>query len=150
MENIDSFTGDYVESKEKEIVSSAARFKKGDILFPKLRPYLNKVHRAQFDGFCSTEFHVFDAHNIDPDYLTIVLRSSLILAQTNHLMTGNTLPRLQTTDVEELVIPNPDVSRQVEIVKYIHGIKDKAKQLQKDGDALLEETKQRVEKMIIG
>lgn len=150
MENIDSFTGDYVESKEKEIVSSAARFKKGDILFPKLRPYLNKVHRAQFDGFCSTEFHVFEAHNIDPDYLTIVLRSSLILAQTNHLMTGNTLPRLQTTDVEELVIPNPDVSRQVEIVKYIHGIKDKAKQLQKDGDALLEETKQRIEKMIIG
>lgn len=150
MENIDSFTGDYVESKEKEIVSSAARFKKGDILFPKLRPYLNKVHRAQFDGFCSTEFHVFEAHNIDPDYLTIVLRSSLILAQTNHLMTGNTLPRLQTTDIEELVIPNPDVSRQVEIVKYIHGIKDKAKQLQKDGDALLEETKQRIEKMIIG
>lgn len=150
MENIDSCTGDYVESKEKEIVSSAARFKKGDILFPKLRPYLNKVHRAQFDGFCSTEFHVFEAHDIDPDYLTIVLRSSLTLAQTKHLMTGNTLPRLQTTDVEELVIPNPDVSQQVEIVKYIHGIKDKAKQLQKEGDALLEDAKQRVEKMIIG
>lgn len=150
MENIDSCTGDYVESKEKEIVSSAARFKKGDILFPKLRPYLNKVHRAQFDGFCSTEFHVFEAHDIDPDYLTIVLRSSLILTQTKHLMTGNTLPRLQTTDVEELVIPNPDVSQQVEIVKYIHGIKDKAKQLQKEGDALLEETKQEIEKMIIG
>lgn len=150
LENIDISTGDYVESKEKEIVSSAARFRKGDILFPKLRPYLNKVHRAQFDGFCSTEFHVFEAHDIDPDYLTIVLRSSLTLAQTKHLMTGNTLPRLQTTDVEELVIPNPDVPLQVEIVKYIYGIKDKAKQLQKDGDALLEETKQRIEKMIIG
>lgn len=150
MENIDSSTGDFVESKEKEVVSSAARFKKGDILFPKLRPYLNKVHRAQFDGFCSTEFHVFEAHDIDPDYLTIVLRSSLTLAQTKHLMTGNTLPRLQTTDVEELVIPNPDVSQQVEIVKYIYGIKDKAKQLQKEGDALLEEAKQEIEKMIIG
>lgn len=150
LENIDSYTGNYVESKEKEIVSSAARFKKGDILFPKLRPYLNKVHRAQFDGFCSTEFHVFEAHDIDPDYLTIVLRSSLTLAQTKHLMTGNTLPRLQTTDVDELVIPNPDVSKQVEIVKYIYGIKDKAKQLQKEGDALLEEAKQKIEKMIIG
>lgn len=150
LENIDSSTGDYVESKEKEIVSSAARFRKGDILFPKLRPYLNKVHRAQFDGFCSTEFHVFEAHDINPDYLTIVLRSSLTLAQTKHLMTGNTLPRLQTTDVEELVIPNPDVSKQVEIVKYIYGIKDKANQLQKEGDALLEEAKQKIEKMIIG
>lgn len=150
LENIDSSTGDYVESKEKEIVSSAARFRKGDILFPKLRPYLNKVHRAQFDGFCSTEFHVFEAHDIDPDYLTIVLRSSLTLAQTKHLMTGNTLPRLQTTDVEELVIPNPDVPLQVEIVKYIYGIKDKAKQLQKEGDAILEKAKQEIEKMIIG
>lgn len=79
-----------------------------------------------------------------------MLRSSLTLAQTKHLMTGNTLPRLQTTDVDELVIPNPDVSKQVEIVKYIYGIKDKAKQLQKEGDALLEEAKQKIEKMIIG
>lgn len=150
LENIDGFTGDYIESKEKETVSSAARFKSGDILFPKLRPYLNKVHRAQIDGYCSTEFHVFEARKINPDYLTIVLRSSLILAQTKHLMTGNTLPRLQTTDVETLVLPNPEISQQEEIVKYIYGLKAKAKQLQKEGDALLEEAKQKIEKMIIG
>lgn len=150
MENIDSCTGDYMESKEKEMVSSAARFKEGDILFPKLRPYLNKVHRAQFDGYCSTEFHVFEAHDILPDFLTVVLRSSLTLAQTKHLMTGNTLPRLQTNDVEDLILPNPEISKQEEIVKHIYGLKDKAKQLQKEGDALLEEAKQKIEKMIIG
>lgn len=150
MENIDSCTGDYMESKEKEIVSSAARFKEGDILFPKLRPYLNKVHRSQFDGYCSTEFHVFEAHDILPDFLTVVLRSSLTLAQTKHLMTGNTLPRLQTNDVEDLILPNPEISKQEEIVKHIYGLKDKAKQLQKEGDALLEEAKQKIEKMIIG
>ena len=150
MENIDSYTGEYIASKEKETVSSAARFKKGDILFPKLRPYLNKVHRAQFNGFCSTEFHVFEAHDIDPDYLTIVLRSSLTLSQTKHLMTGNTLPRLQSSDVDDLVLPNPDISLQNEIVDYIRVTKDKAKQLQKEGDTLLEEAKQRIEKIIIG
>ena len=150
MENIDSCTGDYMESKEKETVASAAKFKEGDILFPKLRPYLNKVHRAQFDGYCSTEFHVFEAHDILPDFLTVVLRSSLTLAQTKHLMTGNTLPRLQTNDVEDLILPNPEISKQEEIVKHIYGLKDKAKQLQKEGDALLEEAKQKIEKMIIG
>lgn len=150
LENIDSCTGDYMESKEKEIVSSAARFKEGDILFPKLRPYLNKVHRAQFDGYCSTEFHVFEAHDILPDFLTVVLRSSLTLAQTKHLMTGNTLPRLQTNDVEDLILPNPEISKQEEIVKHIYGLKDEAKRLQKEGDALLEEAKQKIEKMIIG
>lgn len=150
LENIDSYTGDYIPSKEKEAVSSAAKFKQGDILFPKLRPYLNKVHRAQFDGCCSTEFHVFEARNIHPDYLTIILRSSMILAQTKHLMTGNTLPRLQTTDVDNLILPFPETTIQEEIVKTISAKKDKAKQLQKEGDALLEEAKQQIEKMIIG
>lgn len=150
MENIDGYTGDYIPSKEKEVASSAAKFKNGDILFPKLRPYLNKVHRAQFDGYCSTEFHVFEAHNVHPDYLTIVLRSSMILAQTKHLMTGNTLPRLQTTDVDNLILPIPDIAMQEGIVNTVNSMKDKAKQLQKEGDALLEEAKQIVEKMIIG
>ena len=150
MENIDSCTGDYMESKEKETVASAAKFKEGDILFPKLRPYLNKVHRVQFDGYCSTEFHVFEAHDILPDFLTVVLRSSLTLAQTKHLMTGNTLPRLQTNDVEDLILPNPEISKQEEIVKHINELKGKAKRLQKEGDALLEEAKQKIEKMIIG
>ena len=149
MENIDGYSGDYIQSKENETISSAAKFKKGDILFPKLRPYLNKVHRSQFNGYCSTEFHVFEAHDIHPDYLSIILRSSMILAQTKHLMTGNTLPRLQTTDVDNLILPIPDIAIQEEIVKHVYTIKDHAKQLHQEGDALLEKAKQKVEKMII-
>lgn len=117
LENIIGDTGEYISSNEKLTVSSAARFKKGDILFPKLRPYLNKVHIAQFDGCCSTEFHVFEAKDIHQDFLTIMLRSNMILAQTKHLMTGNTLPRLQTTDVENLLIPYPPMDTQRRIVE---------------------------------
>lgn len=126
LENIIGDTGEYISSNEKETVSSAAKFKKGDILFPKLRPYLNKVHRAQFDGCCSTEFHVFEAKDIHPDFLTIMLRSNMVLAQTKHLMTGNTLPRLQTTDVENLLIPYPSIEIQRKIVEiYTNAQKDR-------------------------
>ena len=149
LENIDGYMGEYIPSKGKESISSAAQFKEGDILFPKLRPYLNKVHRAQFDGCCSTEFHVFEAHDIDPDFLTIVLRSNMILAQTKHLMTGNTLPRLQTTDIDNLIIPCPDMYLQEEIVDSVSNIKDKAKRLKEEGDALLDEAKQKIEKLIL-
>lgn len=115
LENIVSNTGEYIPTSNKDSISSAAVFKKGDILFPKLRPYLNKVYRADFNGKCSTEFHVFNAKGIDADYLTIVLRSNMILAQTKHMMTGNTLPRLQTADIENLIIPRPssDVQRAI-------------------------------------
>src|SRR5690554_2433962 len=55
LENIESNTGEYIKTGEKESISSAGVFNKGQILFPKLRPYLNKVHLANFDGICSTE-----------------------------------------------------------------------------------------------
>ena len=73
LENILSDLGVYVETEEKHSVSSAAVFKKGDILFPKLRPYLNKVYYATFDGLCSTEFHVLRANRINAQYLSIFL-----------------------------------------------------------------------------
>src|SRR5687767_14299387 len=39
--------------------SSSVRFNKGDVLYGKMRPYLNKVWHAEFDGLCSAEFLVF-------------------------------------------------------------------------------------------
>lgn len=121
LENIESNTGIYTPS-DIETISSAAKFKKGDILFPKLRPYLNKVHLAQFDGYCSTEFMIFEANNILPDFLTIVLRSNIVVAQTKHLMTGNTHPRLQPEDIANLLIPYPNIEKQKEIIEiYCNG-----------------------------
>lgn len=121
LENIESNTGIYIPS-DIEAISSAARFKKGDILFPKLRPYLNKVHLAQFDGYCSTEFMIFEAKKILPEFLTVILRSNIVLAQTKHLMTGNTHPRLQPEDVANLLIPYPNIEKQKEIIEiYCNG-----------------------------
>lgn len=150
LENIESNTGEYSQTSEKESISSAAVFKTGHILFPKLRPYLNKVYRAEFDGMCSTEFHVYEARNIDADYLSSVLRSKMILAQTEHLMTGNTLPRLQTKDVENIIIPYPSIEEQREIVKYINKTRIKAQSLKKEGVALLDKAKSQIETMILG
>lgn len=91
---------------------SATLFNEGEILFPKLRPYLNKTHLARFHGICSTEFHVLRPTKVEAAYLTAVLRSSHIVGLTALLMTGNTLPRLQTQDIKELPIPIPPTSVQ--------------------------------------
>src|SRR5438309_11730039 len=47
-------------SYAREARSSSVRFSKGDILYGKMRPYLNKVWIAEFDGLCSAEFLVFN------------------------------------------------------------------------------------------
>ncbi len=105
LENIEGNTGSYIATTEKESISSAIEFKKGQVLFPKLRPYLNKVHFAEFDGVCSTEFHVLDSNKVTNEYLANFLRTQIVVTQTKHLMSGNTLPRLQTDDIESLLIP---------------------------------------------
>lgn len=105
LENIESNTGSYIATSDKESISSAIEFKKGQVLFPKLRPYLNKVYFAEFDGVCSTEFHVLNSNKVSNEYLANFLRTNLIVNQTKYLMSGNTLPRLQTDDIESLLIP---------------------------------------------
>ena len=114
--NIESNTGFYVPSiEEKESFNSALKFESGDVLFPKLRPYLNKVHFAKFNGVCSTEFHVLKGKNLNNLYLFAFLKSKLVVNQTTCLMTGNTLPRLQTQDVQRLpiLLPPPDVQEKI-------------------------------------
>lgn len=57
LENIESNTGTLVGDINSEyslIKSAKTRFNKGDILYGKLRPNLNKVWQAEFDGICST------------------------------------------------------------------------------------------------
>ena len=149
LENIESNTGKYIPTETKDSISSALRFKKGQILFPKLRPYLNKVYLAEFDGLCSTEFHVFDAKNIDVHFLHYCLLSKITLAQTSNLMTGNTLPRLQSSDIAHILIPNPPIEKQKEIAKHIQNIRNQAKQLEIDAETKYKQAMQKIEQMIM-
>ena len=151
LENIQADTGEYIDSSiEKETFNSAFRFYKGDILFPKLRPYLNKVHLASSHGVCSTEFHVLTQAKGLEEYLAICLRSRLVVNQTTCLMTGNTLPRLQTSDVENLFLPLPDKDIQRTIAEEVKGIQKRAKQIQEEASRSVVQAKQKVEQMILG
>jgi restriction endonuclease S subunit len=150
LENIESNTGRYVLSSEKESISSAFAFSKGQVLFPKLRPYLNKVFLAQFDGLCSTEFHVLDGITVRSDFLALFLRSQIVVKQTKHLMSGNTLPRLQTDDIEDLLIPEVDDALQKQIVEEAVRRMTESEHLRQQAATELEAAKRRIEAMLLG
>lgn len=139
LENIESNTGVFIPSEEeKNSFGTALKFEKGDILFPKLRPYLNKVYLAEFDGVCSTEFHVLKAKKCDKMYLFCFLNSQLVVNQTSYLMTGNTLPRLQTAEIENLLIPIPPEKIQIKIVEQRTKIRDLRKSKETESQKLLD------------
>lgn len=150
LENIEANTGRYLPSSDKESVSSAFAFCKRQVLFPKLRPYLNKVFLAPFDGLCSTEFHVLQGKLVCNDFLALFLRSQLVVKQTKHLMSGNTLPRLQTEDIEDLLIPEVDAALQVRICEEAERRMTEADQLRQKADAKLEDAKRRIEAILLG
>ena len=107
------------------------------MLFARLRPYLNKVYRAEMDGCCSTEFHVLrvkDNETLLPEYLAAILRSRLVLSQTVHMMTGNTHPRLTNDDVANLTIPIPSVEVQASVAAEIVRRRDAARRLRGEAE----------------
>lgn len=98
----------------------------------RLRPCLNKVYRAEVSGCCSREFHVLrmrQGNGLLREYLAAILRSSLVVAQTKNMMTGNTRPRWTNDDVVNLVVPVPAMSTQQRIVQEAQRRREAARRL---------------------
>lgn len=110
-----------------EEASDAKRYQRGDVLYARLRPYLNKVHFAESDGICSTEFYVLrPVEDVDGRFLAMALRSSLTLAQTRHMMTGNTHPRVVESDAQQLALRVPDLTVQRSLASIFVQRRDEA------------------------
>lgn len=96
--------------------SSAVHFKPGDVLYGRLRPYLNKVFRPTFEGLCSAEFIVFpENERIDGRYLQYFLNSGSFVRFATHLNAGDR-PRVDFDQIAPYPIPVPTLERQHEIV----------------------------------
>ncbi len=53
-----------------DVKSAGSYFSGLDVLYGRLRPYLNKVYRTDFEGLASGEFIVFQEHpHLDNAYL---------------------------------------------------------------------------------
>lgn len=106
--------------KDRLSLSTKSRFRKGDILYGKLRPYLNKVVVAEEDGYCTTEIvPIRPFFGIVPKYLMYSLKSSTFLSYVNSKTYGIKMPRLGTVDAINAIIPLPPLPEQHRIVEKV-------------------------------
>ena len=106
--------------KERSLKGVRHKFCKGEVLYSKLRTYLNKVLVAPNDGYCTTEIMPFNSFcSISTDYLCHVLRSSYFLGYTLQCGYGVKMPRLSTNDARKGMIPLPPLAEQLRIVNEI-------------------------------
>lgn len=143
--NVERDTGELVFAVEDELpTGQCVRFKKGDALYAKLRPYLNKVHFAERDGVASPEFLVLrPKEGVRAEYVAAILRSQIVLAQTRHMTSGNTHPRLTGSDVHEMHVPVPDPAVQDEIAAVEADSRLKARALKQVAETAWSQAKQR-------
>ena len=149
---VESQTGE-LSGVQEEVAGQAFAYEKDDILYGRLRPYLNKVLLAESDGICSTEFHVMkviDTTTVLPEYVAAILRSDLILLQTRHMMTGNTHPRISNDDVQNLYIPVPDISVQMQIVVNLRKRRIEARKLKCEAEQEWQAAKEQFERELLG
>ena len=149
LENINGEDGSYCPTNDKESISTAVLFQKGEILFPKLRPYLNKVWLSDFDGAASTEFFPLIPTGVSAEYLIVYLRLTQVARVMTLLMTGNTLPRVQLEDVLSLPVPIPPRSVQDRIASTASSIRAEARKLKADATAALDAAKRKIEARIV-
>ena len=85
-------------------------------------------------------------------YMTKYLFEVLKLQQKGiyRLQTGAAQPHVYAADLQMLNIPIVSIDKQRDIVNHITDIRTKAKALQAEGKAILEDAKRKVEQMIIG
>ena len=106
---------------ERDIKGVRHSFQKGDVLYSKLRTYLNKVLVAPEDGFCTTEIIPVKCMSyILPEYLNHVLRSKYFVDYTVQCGYGVKMPRLSTTDARKGSIPLPPLSEQHRIINKVN------------------------------
>lgn len=123
MENIESATGMKISDVDARISDNGndSKFLQGDILFGKLRPYLQKVWLADIDGSCSTEFFVLRPTNNDnKEFFRNMFLSQKFCSEVNDRCGGVKMPRANWDDVGSMLIPVPPISTQNLISKFLH------------------------------
>ncbi len=100
--------------------STKTAFAVDDVLYGKLRPYLNKVLVADAPGYCTTEIVPIRTFGfVNPSYLRYALKRPEFLAYANSKSYGMNLPRLGTEDARRAALPLPPLAEQKRIVAKV-------------------------------
>lgn len=105
---------------ERQFKSSKNRFERSDVLYGKLRPYLDKVLVADEPGVCTTEIVPIRGYlGLLPEFLRLALKSPSFKRYANDSTHGMNLPRLGTDKARLAMIPLAPEQEQHRIVQKV-------------------------------
>lgn len=123
-ENIQSGTGRLLSLKsnsELNIISGNYLFTDHDVLYSKIRPYLNKVALPTFTGTCSADMYPLRAvvGQLVRDFLFHYLLSAGFLERIKSFQDRTGIPKVNRDQLSSVPLPQPPVGEQREIAEIL-------------------------------
>lgn len=156
-ENIEKGSGRLLPCRtveEEGVESNNHLFYTGQIIYSKVRPILNKVTIAPFDGLCSADMYPIET-SINKKYLVYLMLSNIFLAQVK-LVTENRvkMPKINQEEISRIALCCPNDKEQEKIVVFLDAKCDQIDELinikQKKIDKLNEYKKSLIYEYVTG
>ncbi len=122
LEHVESWTGRFTVANDAVgFDSQGKRFRAGDVLFGKLRPYLAKVVCPRRGGVCAGEFLVLRPRRVGlvPKYLEQLLRSKPVVVAIDASTFGAKMPRADWQFIGNMKLPFFPFAEQLAIVRFL-------------------------------
>lgn len=120
-------TGEIVEKvyiNRQNIPTSSISFKKGTVLYSKLRPYLNKVVIADENGYGTSELIPLNSYKngLTAEYLSYYLRQNSFVEYIKDKVTGAKMPRVAMDVLRNIDIVQPNYAYQEQFSIFVYQI----------------------------
>ena len=120
-------TGEIVEKvyiNRQNIPTSGISFKKGTVLYSKLRPYLNKVVIADENGYGTSELIPLNSYKngLTAEYLAYYLRQDSFVEYIKDKVTGAKMPRVAMDVLRNIDIIQPNYIYQEQFSGFVNHV----------------------------
>ena len=112
---------DYLYVSENEVGNSTCTFDTSNVLYSKLRPYLNKVVIPDRCGYATSEMIPLKPNpsKIERTYLAFMLRSDEFVKMINEKVAGAKMPRVSMSDFRDFNVPVPPMELQKRFATFV-------------------------------
>lgn len=109
----------YKTVQESGVISWNHHFYKGQIIYSKVRPTLNKLFLAQFEGLCSADMYPIETTQ-DARYLVYAMLSGYFVQQVAAITANRVkMPKINKQELSKITVLLPPLSEQASIVSYL-------------------------------
>ena len=111
--------GDLKTVKDSNVISWNHLFHKGQIIYSKIRPLLNKLVIAPFDGLCSADMYPIETEE-NTSFFVYLMLSSYFLEQIKQVTEDRVkMPKVNQEELSSFRIVLPSQEEQQEIATYL-------------------------------